>query len=293
MVSPPPLPSHSSPSSSSETEHITLYGFYKPENKPSASGFCQKLETFFRAVGYTSYTHTATWPNKAPKGKLPYISITPSSSSPDDKDLSKSITILPDSTFIIKHLIESGITPDPDSLLTPLQKADSRAYQAQLEEFTYHALVCSRWRRPANYTNIVRDLPIPWPFNLFIPGYIRRGILASIVAQGVGRHSDEEQDGIMKELIDALELKYTASAALLSSAVWFHATDTPTLIDITIAGFFMNALGYDTNPEFASMILASPRLREFAKVTTKMWFPEYEGVLKVIAEAELAQGAAA
>lgn len=268
------------PSSSSPSESIILYGFYKPENKPSASGFCQKLETYFRAVGYTSYTHTATWPNNAPKGKLPYISITPSSSSPDDKDLSKSITILPDSTFIIKHLIESGITPDPDAILTPLQKADSRAYQAQLEEFTYHALVCSRWRRPSNYTNIVRDLPIPWPFNLFIPGYIRRGILASIVAQGVGRHSDEEQDGIMKELIDALELKYSTAASLLppgfTEPVWFHATDKPTLIDITIAGFFMNALGYDTNPEFASMILASPRLREFAKVTTKMWFPEYE-----------------
>lgn len=275
---------------------ITLFGFYKDADKPSASGFCQKLETFLRASSYTSYTHVATWPNKAPKGKLPYITLV---TSKENDPKSATTTTIADSTFIINLLISSGITPDPDAALSPTQKADSRAFQAWLEEFVYHTVVYSRWARPANYVEICKGLPIPWPFSLVIPGYIRRGILNSIKAHGVGRHTDEEMDGLMKEFLDALEIKLEAAVVDVKLGdtgagdggkfAWFHGTEKPTLIDITVAGFLMNALGYDSNPEYTALILAHPRVREFAKVTTKMWFPEYEGVLRVIAEYEVAQ----
>jgi hypothetical protein len=55
---------------------IKLYAFSRPNtNEPWMSGFCQKLETFFRASPTLahSYTLVDTTPSSAPKEKLSYL----------------------------------------------------------------------------------------------------------------------------------------------------------------------------------------------------------------------------
>jgi len=119
---------------------IQFYAFEKKVEEPSGSGYCQKLETFLRASGYTSYEVKFTSPFKAPKGKLPYITL----------DSGSSKQTIADSHFIIRHLIKEGRVKDLDAELTPVQKAESRAWQAYIDELVYPAAVWTRFAYPEN-----------------------------------------------------------------------------------------------------------------------------------------------
>ena len=109
---------------------LQFYAFQKPYDQPSASGYCQKLETFFRATDFRDYEPHFTLPFRAPKGKLPYV-------------VFEGQTI-PDSHFIVQHLVKTKKVPDLDASLTPSQRAETRAWQAYVEELIYPAAVFSR-----------------------------------------------------------------------------------------------------------------------------------------------------
>jgi glutathione S-transferase len=251
-----------SPSQSSLS--IDFYQFTKPPNGPSPSGFCQKLEAYFRAVNFKDYTLKDAFPFSAPKKKLPYVQI--------HKD-GKTDTVA-DSHFIIKHLITSKLLPDPDEGLTPAQRADTRAWQAWTEERNYPAIVHIRWMRPANYTAMKNSMPVPWVLKPVLGTYFYRLIEDALWKQGVGRHSDQEIDELLKEYVDALE-------ARLGKSGFFHGVE-PTMADIIVYGFLANALGEAGNPEYTKMLLASERIRNYTAELTRRWFPEYEEILEVV-----------
>ena len=251
-----------SPSQSSLS--IDFFQFAKPPNGPSPSGYCQKLETFFRAVNFKDYTLKDALPFTAPKGKLPYVQI--------HRD-GKTDTIA-DSHFIIKHLITSKLLPDPDGGLSPEQQADSRAWQSWTEDLTYPAIVVTRWMRPANYAVMKNSMPVPWVLKSVLGAYFYRVIKDAMWKHGVGRHSDDEVDELLKEYVDALE-------ARLGNGGFFHGEE-PTMADIIVYGFLANALGEAANPEYTKMLLASTRIRKYTAELTRRWFPEYETILQMV-----------
>jgi len=252
----------SSPSKSSVA--IDFFQFAKGPNGPSPSGYCQKLETFLRAVNFTNYTLKDTVPIFAPKGKLPYVVL---------HDEEKTITIA-DSHFIIKHLISSRLVSDPDESLTPAQRADSRAWQTWTEELAYPAIVHTRWSRPANYAIMKNSLPMPWLAKPMVGAYFQRVVTKALYGHGVGRHSEREIDELLKEYVDGLE-------ARLGEDRFFHG-ENPTMVDIIVYGFLANALGEAANPEYTNMILACERIRNYIAELTRRWFPEYEKISKMV-----------
>lgn len=261
---------------------ITFYGFAKPTaNVPSASGYCQKLETHLRAAGFTAYTPVTTLPFRAPKGKLPYIEL----HQPDASSSSATETIA-DSHFILQRLVATGVLPDPDAALTPAQRADSRAWAAWTEDHVYPALVLTRWQRPANYAVSATMLrqAVPWPpLALPLAWYMRRRVLAAMDGHGVGRHSDAEVDTLLREYVEALD-------ARLGEKDWMHEVG-PTGVDSTLGGFLLNAVGErGTNPEYFNMLLKSERIVRYLERITRRWFPEYEDVLEVLAEGRKGAG---
>lgn len=252
--------------------HVVLWGVAKPPNAPSSSGFCQKLEVFLRFSGI-SYEVGETVPMKAPKGKVPFADI---------KHDGKTVTI-PDSHFIIRYLIENGLIKDPDTVagLTTVQKGESRAWQAYIEELLYSAIVRDRWYIDENYAVTAEEIfgSMAWPMRPMISWFFRWRVMKSIWNVGMGRHSQEEAQSLQKEAFEAVE-------ARMSGHLYFHDSEQPTGIDLIIYGFLANTLATSGNPYWADMVLRSPTLLAFTKRMTTLLFPEYKLLLHRIEEAD-------
>lgn len=238
--------------------------FAKDSSTTSPSGYCQKLETFFRGTGFTDYTLQNVWPTSAPKGKLPYIVL--------DRD-GRTETIA-DSHFIVRYLIDNKIVDDPDVGLTASQRGDSRGWQRWTEELVYPALVHSRWGRLANFQASAATLPTSFIPRAIFSRILRRSLLNSLWGHGVGRHTDAEIDSLLQEYIDGLQ------ARLMDHTYFFG--NQPTLIDIIVYGFLSNALADPGNPEYKAMILKSSRLKEYVSNLTMKWFPEYKDLMELV-----------
>jgi len=250
--------------------HVVLLGIPKKPEHPSGSGFCQKLEAFLR-YSKISYELRDTYPFNAPKGKVPYAEITHDG---------QTVTI-PDSHFIIQYLVEKAIIKDPDELagLTAAQKAESRAFQAYVEEVMYLAIVYDRWYLDENYAVTSREEfgNFSWPLRSFLPWFFRRRVKGVLYSAGVGRHSPEEVHRLQKEAFEALEAKY-------ADHKYFHGGELPSRIDLTVYGFLANILSTDTNPYFADLVLKSTVLRPFVRDMTQSLFPEYEDLVGKVQE---------
>ena len=243
---------------------IQFYHYDKPVNEPSPSGYCQKLETYLRAASYKDYTLIGSLPFTAPKGKLPYIILTHGAST----------TPIADSHFILKHLIQTGVVKDLDAGLSDSEKADSRAWQAWTEELVYPALCHTRWLRPENFATMSENVPVPWVLKPILARYFRYRISSALYGHGVGRHSDEEIDILLKEYVDALENR-------LEGREWFHGSKLSG-VDVVVYAFLVNAVGEKGNPGYTKLILGRSRIKELIRRGTKLWFPEYEGVLEEV-----------
>lgn len=245
--------------------HVVLLGIPKKSNQPSSSGFCQKLETFLR-YSKISYELRDTSIIKAPKGKVPYAEITHDS---------QSVTV-PDSHFIIQYLVENGLIKDPDELagLTKAQRAESRAFQAYVEEVMYLTIVYDRWYLDKNYAVTTQEEfgDIPWPLRPFVAWIFRRRVTGVLYSAGIGRHSPEEVHRLQKEAFDALETKY-------SEHKYLHGGELPSRIDLTVYGFLANVLSVGGNPYFVDLILKSAVLKAFVGEMTTQLFPEYDQLL--------------
>jgi glutathione S-transferase len=246
---------------------VQFYNYDKPTNHPSPSGYCQKLETYLRAASFKDYTLVPSLPFTAPKGKLPYIILTHGGST----------TSIADSHFILKHLIQTEVVKDLDAELNESEKADSRAWQAWTEELVYPALCHTRWLRPENFATMSENLPAPWLLKPIVARYFRYRIGSALYGHGVGRHSDEEVDILLKEYVDALEKRMDGRA-------WFHENNMSS-IDIVIYAFLVNAVGEKGNPDYTKLILGRPRIKELIRQGTRSWFPEYEAVLEEVENA--------
>ena len=253
---------------------VILYCFARPPNTPSKSSYCQKLESFLKFTS-TPYEVRPALPNNAPKGKLPYVEIyNPTNTSPK---------VMADSHFIIRHLIAEGLSRDVDQSagLTKVQQAESRAWQAFVEETVSPSMVYERWMRDDNFTTFVAEEfgTIPWLIRPAIAWYVRRAAKTGLWGQGMGRHSMEEVKALQEEAVNALE-------ARLEGRVYFHGDDSPSEIDLILYGSLVSAVATEANPQLKELILNSLILVRFVKRLTESLFPEYS-MLHVL---EIAEG---
>lgn len=247
--------------------HVVLCAPQKPKDKPSLSGFCQKLEVFLRYSGI-SYELRDGHPHQGPKGKIPFAEITHDGHT----------VVVPDSHFIIRYLIEHKLIKDPDDLagLTAEQRAESRAFQAFIEE-TYFAIVYERWCIPENYEVTMREIVgnAPWLLRLYLGWTLYRRVTSALWGAGMGRHSWEDVQTLQREAFEALEVK-------LQGHKYFYGDERPSRIDLTVYGFLANILTAEGNPHFSNMILGSKVMRSFVREMTTALFPEYDELLKKV-----------
>lgn len=193
---------------------MKVYVFHPAFGEPSGSPFSVKAMCLLEMSGKDWAPEYIRDPRKMPKAKLPVL-----------EDGGKMIA---DSDQIRDHL-EQAHGVDFDAGLSDEQKAVSRALIRMAEEDIYFAVLCDRWMNDANWLR-VKDAffsHLTFPMSLILPPLVRKGVLAQVNGQGMGRHSEEERLG----RIDA----DIASITTLLGDKPFLFGDTPTAADASVA----------------------------------------------------------
>jgi glutathione S-transferase len=194
---------------------ITLYQFPASFGLPNLSPFCFKVENYLRMTG-EPYEVKSGSPQRAPKGKLPFI-----------KDGG---VVISDSEHIVLHLKKTrGDKLDKD--LTPQQRALGHLIRRAIEEALYFCLVYARWVDDAGFSVLKEHFfkEMPAIARLLVPGIARRMVKKQIRAQGTGRHAPEDIYAAAAEDISAL-------SELLGEKPFFLG-DSPSSVDASAYGF--------------------------------------------------------
>jgi len=200
---------------------IKLHQFAPAFGLPNASPFCMKLETYLRMASLPFELVNSGDVLKAPKRKLPYI---------DDDG-----TLVADTSFIIEHL--KARYGDPlDAALSPQQRAVATAFQRLFEENLYWAVVQTRWADDAGWQKTRQAFfgTLPAPLRWFLPTLARRGLLAEMRGQGMGRHSAAE--------IQAIGCRDVTAVADFLADKPYMLGEQPSSLDATAHAFLANLL---------------------------------------------------
>lgn len=202
----------------------TLYGLAGSSSPPS-----MKLETWLRIAGVRY--EVAPWPptKQAPKGKFPYIE--------------EDGALMGDSTLIVEHLVRTRKV-DPDEGLSPTERAISLAFRRMIKEHLVWVILYDRYQAPAGWA-IYRDglasLMMPPDASddarqrayAMVDG-IRQTVQQQIVAQGMGRHSEDE--------VHALGIRdITAISDFLGDKAFFMG-DRPTTADAAVYAYLAHLI---------------------------------------------------
>lgn len=234
---------------------ITLFqppGFWGIANISPA---CMKLETWLRMAGIP-YQIVPPDLSVAPKGKIPYI---------DDEG-----TLMGDSTLIIEHLSKKH-NKDLDQGLSSTERAIALAFRRMLKEHTYFVISYSRYADEANW-QIWRE-PL---MSLLMPNLPReiqeqgaeqfRGLaLATLKAQGVGRHNSDE--------VNRLGIADVAAIADYLADKPFFMGENPTLADATIYAYMSNLVSCPLDSHMKQYALSRTNLVEYLRRMQGRFFP--------------------
>ena len=188
----------------------------------SVSPFCIKLEVWLKLVGIP-YQTTAADPRRAPRGKIPYVSINGA--------------LLGDSQLIIEHLTERrGVVLDAE--LTAVQRAWGHTLRKTAEDSLYFHIVHARWVDAdgfAAYRSVIGAL-MPAPVRLLGPHLVRRMVRRQLHGQGLGRFDDADRTVLAAADADALQ-------TALSEAP-FALGDEPHSVDASLYAMLVSILAF-------------------------------------------------
>jgi len=231
---------------------ITLYTFGPFFGLPDASPFVVKAMVLLKLANL-QFREDRNGFRSAPKGKLPYL---------DDNG-----TIVADSTLIRFH-IETEHDFDFDAGLDPTQKAMAWAVEKMCEDHLYWAMVSARWLNDANFAAGPAHFfdSVPRPLRSIVTRLVRRQILKSTKAQGLGRHSASDRDRLVIRDIDALSTILGDKKFLMG--------DRPCGADATVFAFVAHLL----TPIFDTPLLAATRAHDnlvaYRDRLMQAYFPE-------------------
>lgn len=230
---------------------LKLVTFAPAFGAPSASPFGVKAICLLKLAG-ADYEMVAGDPRKAPKAKLPMLV---------DGD-----TTIPDSEDIRRYL-EQKFNVDFDAGLSPEQRATSRAIIRMCDEHLYFALVCDRWLVDANW-EIVREKffgMIPKPMRGFITKKIRQKVRDNMYAQGMGRHSVEEQ-------FARADMDIKAIVTLLGDKPFLFG-DAPTAADASAAPVIASMAGSPTETMLSKRVNTDTPLMAYLERVREALYP--------------------
>lgn len=199
-------------------DHVYLVQFPRAGCIPNLSPFCLKLETWLRIAEIPYSNISNDFKKFSVKKQIPFIEL-------NGRQVA-------DSNFCIEHLTEA-FNVKIDSNLSPLEKAESRAFTFLLEESIRWALVYSRGKNNkffageegcGQHISGVKK----FIFKNFMREQLRKKLWNMCYLQGIGRHSVDEVEKIVKK--DLL-----AVSVFLADKPFFFGTK-PSTLDATAFG---------------------------------------------------------
>jgi glutathione S-transferase len=205
----------------------------------SYSPFCMKAEVYLALAGLPYEADRVGDPRKAPKGKLPWIE--------DDG------AVVADSGAIIAHLEKKhgGLL---DKGLDERQRAIAHVVARTLEESLYFVMLWSRWAEPEGWQKVSSHFfdTLPAPLRLFIPGIVRKKVIGSARAQGIGRHTRDE-------IYEHGKKDFAAVAEILGDKP-FLTGDAVRSVDVSLYAFTSNVAKVDLSTPVAEFVKKESRL---------------------------------
>jgi glutathione S-transferase len=217
---------------------IKLHQYPEIWGLSSLSPFCIKVEIFLKHHRLPYQVVVEKNPARGPKGKMPFI-----------RDGEK---VVADSTFIINYLTETYELSTAE--LSPLLHAQGLAFQRLIEEHLYFVLLYSRWVDPTGWAVLKKEFTPLFPAvigPLFL-ALIRRQLVKQAIAQGLGRHSQNEVYEIARKDIKAL-------SDFLADKIYFLGS-TWTCVDASLYAFLTTILKQPIESELKECVKAFPNL---------------------------------
>lgn len=230
---------------------IVLHQFAPAFGLPNASPFCMKLETWLRMAGLEHRLDNRGDVFKAPKGKLPYVTV-------DGQ-------VIADSQLIVEELTRRhGVTLDAH--LTPRQRAEATAFQRLFEENFYWAMVHTRWIDDAGWplTRQAFFAGMPAPLRWVVPHLARRGLRAQLKGQGLGRHQPAE--------IIAIGCRDLTAVADFLGDQPYMLGERPSTLDATAHAFLANLLWAPVDSPLRRHAQARPTLEAYCRRMQARYF---------------------
>lgn len=232
---------------------ISLHQYSPNWGLPNASPFCMKLETYLRMANLPHIVVYEDKPDKAPKGKMPYI-----------EDEGKKIG---DSNLIVEYL-QKKYGDRTDAHLSPSDRGISLAMRRLIDENLYWCMVYSRWIDEPNW-EITRSTyfgRLPPLVKQILPGVLRKKVRMSLEGHGMGKHSRDEIYEIGSRDLIAL-------SGFLSDKQFFFG-DSPTLLDASAYATVLNFLKAPTDSPLSTLAKQLSNLVAFCDRMTARFYPE-------------------
>jgi glutathione S-transferase len=234
---------------------IILYTFGPYFDLPDPSPFVMKAEVLLQMARLPYETDTNGF-NRAPKGKLPYIS--------DDGE------IVADSTFIRLH-IEKKYGFDFDAGLSAPERAIAWAFEKLCEDHLYWPGLHARWMVDANFDKGPRQFfqAVPAPLRPLVMLMARRQFRRNLWGHGMGRHSVAEMEQLGTRSIDAIADFLADKPYLMGKA--------PCGADATIFPFMAHALCPLFDTAIRTRAEQRPNLVAYRDRLMNQYFPDIAG----------------
>ena len=231
---------------------ITLYTFGTAFGLPDPSPFVTKTEVLLKMAGLPYCTDTKGF-NKAPKGKLPYIS--------DGED------IVANSTFIRIHL-ERRYNIDFDKWLSSKERGFAWAVEKLCEDHLYWLLVHARWVDDANFKRGPARFfdAAPLPFRPYVKWLIRRQMKQALHAQGAGRYSESERTILADRVFSSL-------SSILGDKPYIMGHQ-PCGADASVFAFVLGALCPVSDSGMRTSAKSYSNLKDYCARLHQQYYPE-------------------
>ncbi len=222
-------------------------------NEPSGSPFAVKALCLVENSGQPYEVIVTPDPRKAPKQKLPV--------------LEDGANIIPDSDQIRDYL-ESTYDIDFDKGLSAEQRAVSRSIIRMMEEHVYFAIYSDRWQDDDNWslTKNIYFNDMPPVIGGFITNQIRKGAVAQITGQGMGRHSPAEQAA-------RIEKDFAAVETILGDKPFLFG-EIPTAADYTAVPFLAAAAAFPSETQLTKIVQSRPNLMAYIARGKDAFYPK-------------------
>jgi glutathione S-transferase len=232
---------------------MELIVFPPTYGQPAGSPFATKAMSLLEVAGLDySVTHLSN-PSKMPKSKLPVLKV-------GDR-------LIPDSNEI-REFIETEHGFDFDAGLTDMQRAVSTAVIRMVEEHIYFIVYASRWMVEENWqvTKAANFSEVPAILSGFITRMVRKGAVAQVMGQGIGRHSIEERFTRFEKDISAIE-------TLLGDQDFLFG-DNPSAADISTVTALAFTVAFPRKNDLSDLLLSKPLLMAYLERGKEAFFPK-------------------